>query len=194
MTSVRRRKLGIFCGRHTTLALLACLVMTFSACEDRPTRDSIDQHAEQSRQSIDNVMAQAPSKHYNPLVVSDKVWVGNTATRMQRGMPLPPRYENPRGITLVSSDPMNLADIANAITEQTGISVRISQTGNATASTGTSSTPAAAMPMAYEGPLSGLMERVAGYFGINWRYDGSSISITRFETRVFVIEALQGTS
>jgi type IVB pilus formation R64 PilN family outer membrane protein len=49
------------------------------------------------------------------------------------------------------------------------------------------------MPIAYEGPLSGLLDRVTGYFGLNWHYDGSIISISAFETRVFTIEALPGT-
>ncbi len=140
-------------------------------------------------------MSEVPPKKYNPLVVTDKVWTGNTATRMQRGMPLPPKYENQRGVALVSAEPMSLADIASAITEQTGISVRLSQTGPA-AGSGASATAATGnpMPIAYEGPLSGLMERVAGYYGVNWRYDGSSITITRFETRVFMVEALPGTS
>ena len=143
-------------------------------------------------------MGEAPAKRYNPLVVTDKIWTGNTALRMQRGLPLPPRYENARGITLVSAEPMSLTDIANAITQQTGISVRVSQVGTAEPRRRRCH-PSIRLfrrlcrwPM--KGPLSGLMERVAGYFGVNWRYDGSSISITRFETRVFVIEAMQGTT
>jgi type IVB pilus formation R64 PilN family outer membrane protein len=48
------------------------------------------------------------------------------------------------------------------------------------------------MPVAYEGPLSGLLERISGNFGVNWRYDGSVISINRYETRVFAVEALPG--
>jgi type IVB pilus formation R64 PilN family outer membrane protein len=50
------------------------------------------------------------------------------------------------------------------------------------------------MPISYSGPLSGLLEQVCGYFSINWRFDGSSISLSRYETRVFVIEALPGTT
>ena len=46
-----RRKPEAFC-RGMAVLFLACLTMTFSACEDRPTRDAIDQHAGQSRQSL----------------------------------------------------------------------------------------------------------------------------------------------
>lgn len=47
--------------------------------------------------------------------------------------------------------------------------------------------------LAYEGPLSNILDQVAAYFGINWRYDGASITFSRVETRVFVIEAMPGT-
>jgi type IVB pilus formation R64 PilN family outer membrane protein len=36
------------------------------------------------------------------------------------------------------------------------------------------------------------MERVSGYFGVGWHYDGSTLSVSRFETRVFTVEALPG--
>ena len=49
------------------------------------------------------------------------------------------------------------------------------------------------MTLSYEGPLSGLLDQVSGNFGVNWRYDGAVINLSRFETRVFMIEALPGT-
>lgn len=49
------------------------------------------------------------------------------------------------------------------------------------------------MMLAYEGPLSNILDQVAAYFGVNWRYDGTSINFSRLETRVFVIEAMPGT-
>lgn len=78
----------------------------------------------------------------------------------------------------------------------------------ATASTtGTGTTPSATgaalnngggdirpMTLAYEGPLSGLLDAVASHYGINWRYDGKGISMSRFETRTFVVEAMPGTA
>ncbi len=183
-----------------SLFLTFCVLVLLSACEDRPTSDGINQRAEQSRKSLDRVMVDMPSKHYNPLVVTDKVWAGNAATRMQRGMPLPPRYESSRGITIVSSEPLSLAEIANHVTQQTGISVRVAQTttigvspSGVSSSAASGGLAAGSMPISYEGSLSGLMERVAGYFGVNWKYDGTTIAITRFETKVFTVEVLPGT-
>jgi len=173
--------------RLLILALLT-LVAVLPACNDEKTRDLLDQRAAEAQKTMTEMSQYSPVKHYNPLTVTDKVWAGNAALRMHRGLPLPARFETERGITLISSEPMSLADIVAAIGVQTGISVHLADVGGAP-----KSGAAAGMPVAYEGPLSGLMEKVAGYFGINWRYDGSTISIARFDTRVFVVEALPGT-
>lgn len=50
------------------------------------------------------------------------------------------------------------------------------------------------MTLAYEGPLSGLLDAVASHYGVNWRFDGKGINISRFETRTFVVEAMPGTA
>ncbi len=173
-------------------ALLAAAAFVLVACQTEETRNIIDQQSSQAQQSL--VDAKQPpaeqARHYNPLVVTDKVWTGDVALRMHRGMPLPEKFETARGITLISSEPMSLADIAAAVGAQTGIPVRIADLGRAAAPAAGGAS--ASMPIAYEGPLSGLLERISGYFSINWRYDGNSISISRFETKVFVIESLPG--
>lgn len=175
--------------RIVAVTLLVGSFVCLSACEDKPTEKAIDQHAQEARKSLDDIQTESPAKHYNPLVVTEKVWAGGTALRMQRGLPLPARYEAPHGIALVSADPMSLNDIATAITNQTGISVRVAQIGGSGAA---AQQNGPAMPVAYEGTLSGLLERVAGHFGVNWHYNGATIEISKFETRVFVIEALPG--
>ena len=180
--------------RLTGLRLTACFMVLVSvgllgACDDQKTRDLIDQRAEEAQKSLEDMSRPTPSKRYNPLVVTDKVWTGDSAVRMHRGNPLPAKYETSHGITIVASEPMSLTDIMAAISSQTGIPVRLSDVGGVKAALSGAST----MAIAYEGSLSGLMERIAGNFGVNWRYDGSVIGIARFETRVFTIEALPGT-
>jgi len=174
-------------GRTITLCVMVGAFAALPGCDDSKTRTMIDQRTAEAERSIDDMNNPAPTKRYNPLVVTSKVWTGDSALRMHRGLPLPPRFETPHGITVVSSTAMTLADLASDITAETGIPVHISEVG------GKGSSSSATMVVSYEGPLSGLMERIAGTFGINWRYDGSVISVARFETRVFVIEALPGT-
>ncbi len=168
--------------RISVATLLFLAVLT--GCNNEKSTNLIEQRAAEAQQTLLDGRTPQDTKRYNPLVVTDKVWAGNSAIRLHRGMPLPPKYEEARGITLVSSEPMSLSDIAAAISSQTGIPVRLAD-GAGGKSNGA--------PIAYEGPLSGLLERVSGFFGINWNFDGSSISITRFETRIFVIEAMPGT-
>jgi type IVB pilus formation R64 PilN family outer membrane protein len=186
-----RRRILFSNSRLVVVTLLTGYFLILGACQDRPTEKDIDQTSQKAGQSLNSVAAQNPPVHYNPLVVTDKLWTGSTALRMQRGVPLPARYETSRGITLVAADPLSLSDIANAITNQTGIAVRVNQSSTGSAPAASNASPS--MPVAYEGPLSGLLERVAGHFGVNWNYNGATIEVSRYETRVFVIEALPGT-
>jgi len=196
--------IGRVVGRVFVCALIASTCFSLSACEQsEKTRAVIDQRAAEAQKSLDTAQKPSNGVGYEPLTVTSKLWNGNAALRMQRGMPLPARYEAPRGVTLVSADPMSLNDIIGAISAQTGIPVRVSSmsignkasSGNSFgAAAGSSSTGGGAdMPISYEGPLSGLLDRLSAYFSVSWRFDGSTISISRYETRIFAIEALPGT-
>ncbi|MDR3450761.1 MAG: secretin N-terminal domain-containing protein [Alphaproteobacteria bacterium] len=227
-------------GRIAARVLLAGVGLTLGACvQDAKDRKTIDERAEQAQHSLEDAYKPVRAVSYDPLMVTSKVWSGGTALRMQRGMPLPPSFESARGVTLVSADPMSLNQIANAISSQTGIPIRLSSltvpgqagaasavaaaaptgnpgpgvttfapappTGNfsgfdpSTTTTATGATVPVAkstektMPVSYEGPLSGLLEQMGAYFGVSWRYDGSTIAVSRYETRIFAIEALPGT-
>ena len=213
-------------NQGAVLATTLVFAMMLAGCDAEKTRNLLDQRADEAQKSLTEAReAQPNAKHYNPLVVSDRVWAGNAATRMRRGLPLPARYESAQGITIISGQPLSMHEIASSISAQTGIPVHLVDPSHlpesntppppspvngrpgAPAAPGVS-TPAlsntgatnnnnnnnSGMLVSYEGPLSGLLERVAGYFSVNWRYDGISISIARFETRVFLIEALPGSA
>jgi type IVB pilus formation R64 PilN family outer membrane protein len=182
--------------RRLTLILLAGVLLV--GCNNEKTRNLIDLRTDQTTQGLQEIPHQTPPKSYNPLTVTDKVWAGSSSLRMRRGLPLPGKYEGPHGVTIIASDSMQLSDIANTISAQTGIPVRIAPGtagGSSSGSSGGSSSSASTggMPLAYEGPLSGLLDHVSGYFGINWKYDGAAINFSKFETRVFAIETMPGT-
>jgi len=185
-------------ARLLSLVLLIGVLGALAGCGEE-TRAIMDQRAADAQKTMAKMNQPTPAAHYNPLIVTDKVWGGDSALRMQRGMPLPAKYENDRGIAIVSAEPLSLSDIAKAISVETGIPVHLADAGAPASAPGASAasktaTPAASMQVAYEGPLSGLMEKVAGYFAVNWRYDGTTISMTRFTTRVFAVEALPGSA
>jgi type IVB pilus formation R64 PilN family outer membrane protein len=189
--------------------IVAGLCLNLGGCDQaEKIRRAIDERAGESQQALSSAAktASANAVAYDPLTVTNKVWSGNTAVRMQRGMPLPTRFEEARGVTLVSGDPMSLSEISNAISAQTGIPIRLtalavpgksaaspSPSSPSSPTAGASSSSGPEMPISYEGPLSGLLDRLSAFYGISWRYDGSTISITRYETRIFQIEAMPGT-
>ncbi len=187
-------------------AFLLVALALVAGCNNEKTRSLIDRRSDQAIKMSEEAQAPAAKKSYDPLTVTDKVWAGDVSTRLRRGRPLPDRYEGARGVALISGDPMSLAEIATAIGAQTGIPVRVASDATRTplvpaaipgakapAIPAADSSSGDGMSIAYEGPLSGLLDLVAGHFGVSWRYDGGSINFSRFETRVFVVESLPGT-
>jgi len=179
---------------------LLLVVVALVACNNEKNRNLMDRRADQAVRMGQEAQKPAPQKSYDALTVSDKVWSGSASMRLRRGMPLPSKYETARGVTLISSEPIGLTEITTAISTQTGIPMRVAA-GLGGGSGGATSMPASdsqgggdvRMPVAYEGSLSGLLDLVSGNFGINWKYDGSTIRLSRFETRVFTIDAMPGT-
>lgn len=166
--------------------VLGLALLSLVACDNEKYTSLVNDRADQAAKGVQDSQHPGQPKSFNPLTVSDKVWAGNSAVRLQRGLPLPPRFETSRGVAIVSNEPMQFTDIVSAIGSQTGISVHVSgNPANGQNSNG--------MQLAYEGPLSGLLDQVAGNFGLYWKYDGKTITFSRFETRVFMIEALPGT-
>ena len=103
--------------RGAILIAVFSLVTILAGCDIEKTRTLIDQRAGEAPDTLVKARsAQPEAKHYNPLVVTDKIWEGNAAMRMHRGLPLPARYESPRGITIISGQPLTLIEIADAIT------------------------------------------------------------------------------
>ncbi len=180
-------------------ALVATACFSLSGCElAEKTQGSIDKQKKEVQNSLDSTQ-NVRATTFDPLKVTNKVWGGNASLRMQRGMPLPARYESNRGVTLVTSEPMSLEEVANAISSQTGIPVRMSaltipgRSASASSSSSSSSSSKNGMPVSYEGPLSGLLDRMSAFFGVSWRFDGSSIAVSRYETRIFSVEVMPGT-
>ncbi len=174
---------------------LFLVVVALLGCNNEKNRNLIDQRVEKVERVAKEATRPAPPKSYDPLTVSDKVWSGNSSTRLRRGIPLPSKYEGSYGVTLISSESLSLGEIGSAIGVQTGLPVRIASGAAGGLSEGDSGTGSmeGKMPVSYEGPLSGLLDLVSGNFGISWRFDGTAIKLSRFETRVFVVESLPGT-
>lgn len=197
---------GRMIGRSALCMTLAGLL---TACSTGAVREEVEQKAQRIEQDLDRAREPIPAFRSNPLVVTDKLWTGSQAVRLHHGVPLPSRMETGRGISLVSAASLTLEDIAGLLTTQIGIPVRLgpgAPTGKSSANSpvpvrGTVAMPSSAaggdadagsMNIAYEGPLSGLLDQVAAHYSVNWNYDGTTIAFSKFETRVFVLEAMPG--
>lgn len=194
--------------------------LVLAACHTEDYRNSVSERMAVAEQRAEEARQPAPARRYNPLTVTDSVWTGAKAVRMRNGIPLPARVENQRAVALISTVPMSIKAIASAVSSQTGIPVRLGKevddgstddddaappaAAPAASSSGAAGRARAAAPaapaaprngmkVAYEGTLSGLLSRVSSHFGVSWRYDGSAITISKYETRVFVIDAMPGT-
>lgn len=205
--------------KHSFSFALLFVAALLGGCNTEDYRNVVSERTSVAEQRVEEARQPAPARRYNPLTVTDSVWTGARAVRMRNGMPLPDRVQGNRSVALISNTPMSLRAIANAITSQTGIPVRLGKDaddggGDDDTVTAAAPSPSAAnkpgsppsapsaakpapkaggMKIAYEGSLSGLLERVAGGFGVSWKYDGGVISFSKYETRVFVMDALPGT-
>jgi type IVB pilus formation R64 PilN family outer membrane protein len=153
----------------------------------------------------------AAGRSTDALVVSDSLWAGDRAFRMTSGEPLPAEWLRADSIAIRSDTPLELTQIASILSAQTKIPIRLTggaedvdsdlRQGASTTPTGggpinspasSSGTSASGMILAYEGPLSGLLDLVSGYYNVSWQYANGTITINRFQTRTFVIDALPG--
>ncbi|MEJ0061701.1 MAG: hypothetical protein WDO70_00485 [Alphaproteobacteria bacterium] len=183
---------------------LVAVVCAVAACDTGAVREEIEQKAQQVEQNLVRAQQPLPPFKSNPLVVTDRLWVGSQAVRLHRGLPLPEKYETAKGVTFVARTPQSLGDIASTLSSQTGIPVRLGP-GVPAGPSASAAVPVVArgagapvadagdtMSVAYEGPLSGLLDHASSRFGVDWRYDGSAILFSRYETRVFLVEVMAG--
>ena len=181
-----------------------------AACSTGAVREEVEQKAQMIDQDLDRAREPLPPYRSNPLVVTDRIWTGAKAMRLHHGVPLPGKFETRRGFSLVSATPMDIEEIANVLSGEIGIPVRLGPgapsgksaaastsvpvRGSVAMPTGNDTGDAGGMKIAYEGPLSGLLDQVAAHYGVNWSYDGTTIAFSKYETRVFVLETMPGKS
>lgn len=206
-----------------TLLAAALFLPLISGCQTAEVSKKIDERTPEVVAGARRAETPADKVNYNPLVVTDKVWAGDRSVRMRRGLPLPQTYEGAKSVTLVSNKSMTLPEIAQFVSQQTGVPLRLvdgaEKVTGGPAGAGAAETPAAGAPagnallggatanankdgdedtggmkIAYQGPLSAFLDSVSSYFGVSWRYDGSAIIVSRFETRTFTVEAMNSTA
>ncbi len=173
------------------LALLL-VVVALVGCNNEKNRNLIDRRMDQTTKIGVEALTPAPKVTFDPLTVSDQMWSGNKSVRLTRGIPLPAKFETSRGVTVISGTPLSLQDIVSAVTSQTGIPISVGGGVSVEDFDDDAESNSSKIPLAYEGSLSGLMNVLTSHFGLSWKYNGSALKMFKYETRVFVIEALPG--
>lgn len=169
---------------------LAC-ALGLGGCAYSETRHAIDERKELTAGMMSRASLPGPEKVREPLEVTDRVYVGQSAVKLRNGVPLPPQYEADSGVSIVSPQvATSLSEAAAIITQNTHIPVRLIN-GAGTPLEGDTNAVTEPYPgLTYEGSLSGLLDILAGHFGVRWEYNGSSIVFSRFETRTFVLTSI----
>lgn len=195
--------------RHTLpLPLIAVLL---ASCAVSPHDETIDRRLGMAQAGVETARQPGALRNNDPLVVSDSVWLGDRVVRLPQGLPLPSEWEKDNSIALRSDNPLVLGELASLLSTETKIPVRLtdgadgSAVGSAAAPAGGGAPPPPAggaapsasagngMIISYEGSLSGLLNLASSFYGVTWRYDGTSIVFSKYQMRTFVMDALPGT-
>lgn len=116
--------------------------------------------------------------------MENDIWLGNSSVKIMEGDALPAWLEKEDSITISIAQQATLPDLAQELTEMTGIAVRLDDLKAEGA------VPEDAVPVRYDGKLSGLLNYLSNRYGVWWRYKNGVITFFTKETRVFTVYAL----
>ncbi|SFQ01439.1 hypothetical protein [Tranquillimonas alkanivorans] len=187
-------------------ALSACSSQVMTTAEGRLDRDYTS--AQEMSDMFDRVQTKSGPTN---LVVEDGLYLGNDGRRIRTGDALPAKYEGEYGIVLKSSARVNVVAFAEMVHKATGIRVIYDDLMNAPSGEGsvrndadmshdpfqnpsfTDNASAGADPTStqfwveYEGPLSGILDRVAANLGADWTYEGGVVKLIGPQTRSYAV-------
>lgn len=198
--------------RRPAAALVACLALplALTGC-DAPRIEGEIGGAQQRIRDAGRTFAAQDTFRAGGLQVSQDRFIAPVAERDRPQRMLPARVQGPDAVTLVSRDPLRLADIADRLTEATGIPhsvdfgavpgagrdmptpvARPGDTAPAPAPGAASTTRAATMTIrpSLRGSLGSVLDRVAAAFDVEWTYAGDRVVFRDYVTRQYQMSIL----
>lgn len=183
--------------------ILATSLVLLAGCASSALDPVIDDRVDAAASRVEAAKTPASPRLSDPLLVSDTVWLGDKVMRLPQGRPLPAELENAKSIALRSDNPLTLNQLTAIISSQTRLPIRLTDGAGdidseqqAAGGNNNNAAQQGALPpgmiVSYEGPLSGLLNLIGGYYNVNWRFDGGTIVFSRYQTRTFVMDALPG--
>lgn len=191
--------------RHIVLILLSML--SLAACEGADDGKAAVMRREREAEDAFAKAAQPGNKlRAGNIMHHDGIWVGGRSVVKPNGEPLPPSAEAAAAVVLNSMGAaLELREIAAEITAQTGVAVvledhldqpagvpvpeMVRKAGNEAVSPSFARVQTG-MALSWSGPLSGLLDSLSTYFGLQWEYHGGQVRIFRHEIRTFTLAAL----
>lgn len=169
------------CNRHLVAIALAAIAL--SGCASNVEKWQPDfQDRDDVSDAVQKMQAEQDAQLDGSWVMRDLSgpYLGGGETEE-----IDPKRDLPLSISEVSvftSQPITLADVASRINLQTGLDVRVVD----------SSTNPDRASFDYEGPLGPLLDSIANRFDVDWAYDDGVITLTHTMTRVFELALFPG--
>ncbi len=197
--------------------LAGVLLAVLGACATRDLTRSASESIASGQREASGYLKQIRSGDgkVGTVKFNEGAWLGSKPIELAQDSVLPAMFQREIAITRSVT---SLGEIAERITQNSGVPVKISrdalamgasvQTRSAAApgasvaaSVPTTSPSAAgatgiqnAFQINYAGTLSGLLDMITARYGVSWRYRDGAIEIFHLDTRTFVIHAIPGDS
>ena len=184
-----------------TVRRLVLLLFCLGAAACEMPQKSADVSTARLREAQDTLTSAKTARAVVPVgsvVVHEGAWIGGHSVSHLNGEPLPGRVEAGDAVVLNSMGvALDLREIAAEVTAQTGLHVVLDDQVDVPAAAPANVAPVrprAGMALSWSGSLSGLLDSVATFFGLQWEYRDNQIRMFRFEVRTFSIAALPSSS
>ena len=187
-------------------ALAFAALMLLGACfklSDFALQSEVSQRLTTSDQEITGIVRQR-GENASGVRIAGRPWYGSERDEGQgvreNGQALPDNLERMGGVALSIPTRTSLAEAAQLVSRTSGIPVALNLRLPAGGGEGeggaapTAEITALGQPIQHDGPLSALLDRLAGEYDVGWRFDGGAITLTAFETRTWPLPVIPGTS
>lgn len=180
-TNQNSKKIG------ASVLLATAIMMSLSSCA---TSRAVDRGQINGKAVVNERMdaARTVQRTSSSFVVDNSFHAARTpleSTGNVRRTPLPLTFQ--KAADLNRLQPVSISELASHITKVSGYRVVISPD---VVADGSSSLP----EIMYSGSLAGLLDNTTGSMNLSWRWNSDRIEIFRYETKMFKINALAGTT
>ena len=194
--------------RPNTFAGPACIAPIFlfllTGClsPDRPLEDEVAARIAASDHEITG-LARERRVAASGVRMAGRPWYGSDRTSqpngsLHSGKRLPDNLEHRGGIALSIPTRSSLRKTADLVSRTAGIPVsinlRLPAGEGEGAEAAVASVPDLGQPIRHDGPLSSLLDRLGGEYDVFWRFDGTAVALTAFETQTWPLPVIPGST